>query len=365
MPVGLPLKTTYANGDVYSASDVNDTNGTINANVNPFTAGKNRIINGNFSVNQRAFSSSANPADGTYTFDRWAVASAGGTRTYSLQAFTPGTAPVTGYEGTNFARTVTSGQSAAGDYAAYYQRIEDVRTFANSTVTISFWAKASTGTPKVGTAFDQRFGTGGSGTVTTSAGDVTISTSWARYSVTKLVPSVSGKTIGPNSDISLFLFSSAGASLSAYTAIGVQNATIDIWGVQVEQGSVATAFQTATGTIQGELAACQRYYWRGVPTQSFSVLSSGGFGTTSTTANIFFSLPVPLRAQPTAVDYSTIGIWDSTVATIAITNVALNNSGNNTTNVQVTCASGVVANRPYVILSNNSTSGFIGFSAEL
>jgi hypothetical protein len=30
MAVGLPLKTTYANGDVYSASDVNDTNGTIN-----------------------------------------------------------------------------------------------------------------------------------------------------------------------------------------------------------------------------------------------------------------------------------------------------------------------------------------------
>ena len=30
MAVGLPLKTTYADGDVYSASDVNDTNATIN-----------------------------------------------------------------------------------------------------------------------------------------------------------------------------------------------------------------------------------------------------------------------------------------------------------------------------------------------
>lgn len=30
MAVGFPLKTTYANGDVYSASDVNDTNGTVN-----------------------------------------------------------------------------------------------------------------------------------------------------------------------------------------------------------------------------------------------------------------------------------------------------------------------------------------------
>ena len=30
MAVGFPLKVSYANGDVYSASDVNDTNGTVN-----------------------------------------------------------------------------------------------------------------------------------------------------------------------------------------------------------------------------------------------------------------------------------------------------------------------------------------------
>ena len=30
MAVGFPTKVTYANGDVYSASDVNDTNGTLN-----------------------------------------------------------------------------------------------------------------------------------------------------------------------------------------------------------------------------------------------------------------------------------------------------------------------------------------------
>jgi hypothetical protein len=30
MAVGFPAKTTYANGDVFSASDINDTNGTLN-----------------------------------------------------------------------------------------------------------------------------------------------------------------------------------------------------------------------------------------------------------------------------------------------------------------------------------------------
>jgi hypothetical protein len=38
MAVGFPTKVTYANGDVFSASDVNDTNGTINL-VNPTAKG--------------------------------------------------------------------------------------------------------------------------------------------------------------------------------------------------------------------------------------------------------------------------------------------------------------------------------------
>lgn len=38
MAVGFPTKVTYANGDVYSAADVNDTNGTLNL-LNPTAKG--------------------------------------------------------------------------------------------------------------------------------------------------------------------------------------------------------------------------------------------------------------------------------------------------------------------------------------
>ncbi len=265
MAVGLPLKTTYANGDVYSASDVNDTNGTVNliGQTTNFFAGKNKVINGDFNINQRAFTSTS--GSGAYTFDRWRTQFVGGTVTYSTQAFTAGTAPVSGYESTNFARVVISGQTnSGGDLAIWNHRIEGVRTFAGQTATISFWAKASSGTPKISTSIEQNFGSGGSGTVYVYGTAPTISTSWARYSMTVSVPSISGKTIGTSNYLQLNVEPS-----NAYnTNLGYQNGTFDIWGVQMEAGSTATAFQTATGTIQGELAACQRYYQKSYDTNT-------------------------------------------------------------------------------------------------
>jgi hypothetical protein len=299
MAVGFPAKTTYANGDVFSASDINDTNGTLNllGSSVAYTAGKNKIINGDFNINQRNFSSTT--TDATYGFDRWVLAYSGGTCTYSTQAFTPGTAPVSGYESKSYARLVTASQSTAGHFAAVNQKIEDVRTFAGQTATFSFWAKASTGTPNIGVALQQFFGSGGSPSaeVVTSTAVKTITSSWARYSFTISVPSISGKTIGTTANTSYlgaWIFTSCGTTISAlgYPAVGVQNVTIDIWGVQVEQGSTATAFQTATGTIQGELAACQRYYEIGYG-------GFVGYGTNGSQAGSWIQFSVQKRAQPT------------------------------------------------------------------
>jgi hypothetical protein len=100
--------------------------------------------------------------------------------------------------------------------------------------------------------------------VFTAGGTVTLSTSWARYSTTINVPSISGKTLGTDANTSCLVASlwlSAGSTFNTRaSSIGLQNATFQIWGMQLEAGSTATAFQTATGSIQGELAACERYY---------------------------------------------------------------------------------------------------------
>jgi hypothetical protein len=296
MAVGIPLPTNYTDGDVWSASDVNDITGTINLlGGGNYAAGKNKIINGDFTVNQRNFSTTS--TSGTYGFDRWQFVAGTGTFSYSAQTFTAGAAPVAGYEGTNFARVITSGQTSTSGFAALLQHIENVRTFANQTVTLSFWAKASSGTPKVQPTLEQSFGSGGSAAVVTSGTAVTISTSWARYSATITVPSISGKTIGTSSYLSAQLYTSLGTDYPTYGNIGVQAATIDIWGVQLEQGSTATAFQTATGTIQGELAACQRYYERMINNgQNFSL---PGFNNSSTQAYFTWAYKTTKRSNPT------------------------------------------------------------------
>jgi hypothetical protein len=346
---------------VTRARDIADQQENLGGPVPPFAAGKNKIINGDLTINQRGFSSSTSG----YNFDRFYNEASGGTHTITQQTFTPGAAPVAGYEATNFMRSVVSGQTTSGQYAAIAQKIEDVRTFAGQTITVSFWAKASTGTPKVSVEMQQVFGSGGSGGVFTSAPAAsTLSTSWARYTSTITMPSISGKTIGTGSSLVMFIWVSAGSSFDARAnAIGLQNATLDFWGFQVEAGSTATPFQTATGTIQGELAACQRYYYRTgtVANNRFGL----GAAASTTVAVVGVQLPVTMRTVVSSIEYSNIGVYDSVGAVIAATSVVLNVADASYPILVINVASGLTQFRPYLGLNNASSSGYIGFSAEL
>jgi hypothetical protein len=283
-----------------------------------YAAGKNALINGDFYINQRAFTSVT--ASGTYTFDRWksTIVAGGGTTTITPQTFTPGTAPVAGYEGKNFLQMVTASQTTSAALSAIGQAIENVRNFAGQTVTVSFWAKASSGTPNVKPYVIQDFGTGGSpsGQVYTAATKQTITTSWARYSFSIAVPSISGKTVGTDANTSSIFAQicvSSGGDYAVLSDVGIQNNTFQIWGVQVEAGSVATAFQTATGTIQGELAACQRYFVRYNSTSAFANGGTGQFYST-TACRIGIPLPVTMRTTPSMTQQAT------TVAAIGVGN---------------------------------------------
>ena len=340
-------------------------NATFPLNTSSFFAGKNKIINGDFYWNQRAFTS--NTTSGAYNYDRFWQSNSGGTVTVTPNTFTPGTAPVAGYEGANFPQIAVTGQSAASHYAHYSQSIEDVRTLANQTITISFWAKASSGTPKIGIEWQQFFGSGGSAAVSTPAGAVTISTSWTRYSLSISSPSISGKTIGTSSGVNLNMWLSSGSdNATRASSIGIQTATFQIWGVQVEAGSVATAFQTATGTIQGELAACQRYYWRANAAAAANVLST--MGTAYNTSGVIMSWqnPVPMRVKASSIDYSALEVIDFVNAGQAITSATAdaNSTPSNSVSVIGVAGTPLTQYRNYAV-RGTSASGYVGFSAEL
>jgi hypothetical protein len=237
----------------------------IDSNGTATSSSGNAIINGSFEVNQRGFSSSTTNL--TFGFDRWRQSHTGGTTTVSAQNFTPGAAPLAGLEGKSFVRIITTGQTDASHFTLYGQKIESVRTFAGQAVTLSFYAKAGSGTPSISNELVQAFGNGGSPSAAVlgvSPNKFQLSTSWQRFTATIQVPSIAGKTIGTTDDgfLELNFFVSGGANFDARTvSLGVQNNTFDIWGVQLEAGAVATPFKRNAPSIQAELAACQRYYY--------------------------------------------------------------------------------------------------------
>jgi hypothetical protein len=313
-------------------------------------AGKNKIINGDFNIWQRG--TSFNAASNAFTADRWDTLTdkTGASVLTTQQAFTAGSAPVAGYESQYFLRTVFP---AGGTFCIQEQRIEDVRTFAGQTVTLSFWAKANA-TATIAPTLVQSFGTGGSANVETTTSNLTLTTSWVRYSVTATLPSISGKTIGAGNYLTA-------RAMRAVTASGF---TIDIWGVQLEYGSKATPFETASGSIQGELALCQRYYVRWTNNSVFGVVEANTY-----TAHIVAS-PVEMRVYPTAIDFSGLNAYtysDGTFISGGTLTLVGGTNQNKNISIRYTRASGTwsAANGSYAVMYAPSTTAYFGLSAEL
>ena len=331
----------------------------------------NYIINGAFEINQRNFT---NTASSVYGFDRWRVGLIGGTCSYSSQSFAVGESPAPNFQPTNYARIVSSGHSATSDWSALIQSIENVRTLAGQVATISFYSRATSGTPQVALTLEQRFGPGGSANSILAAGRVTVDTTWKRYSITTTIPSVAGKTIpSPSlSDLGIYLFTSAGSGMNIYTGgLGFQNTTIDFWGVQVEAGSVATPFRLNANSIQGELAACQRYFWSPTAETNPYMPIASCYGITTTTGFAIFEFPVTMRTKPTfSVDLVSNFQLGFTNINYSISSLVQNMDGTSTNRALVAYVPGSAlgsATQASMLYRSAGVglTGSIGFSAEL
>ncbi len=160
-------------------------------------------------------------------------------------------------------------------------------------MTLSFWAKADAAR-SLSAQIYQEFGSGGSGAVLALNGTVSVTTSWQRFTISATLPSITGKTVGTGNSLTVYFIMPTGVAF-----------TFDYWGVQLEYGSKATPFETASGTIEGELALCQRYYNAPSLTPSalmiYSGSSSGGFSANAYSNYLF---PVQMRTTPTVTFYA-------------------------------------------------------------
>ena len=332
------------------AQSTTDLSNYANMTTTPISGFRNAIINGDFRVWQRGTSFSVSPAVTLFTADRFSVFNNATSTpvTVSQQAFTPGN-QISGYEPANFLRCTMSGYSSSAVFIG--QKIEDVRTFAGQTITVSYWAKASVNM-SLPIDYVQWFGTGGSSLVNASLATASVTTSWQRFTHTLTVPSISGKTVGAGSSFEVRFLMSA-------------NGNLDIWGVQVEKGTVATPFeQRPIGT---ELALCQRYYYR-VSSRSggtAALLTTYQPVVSTTSAWAIITTPVTMRTMPTAIDFANIRL-DDTQTNPAISGLSFRSGWSSDNNVAIVAAStGLTTLRSYAVIDGGSGNGYIGISAEL
>jgi hypothetical protein len=363
MAVGLPAKTTYVDGDVFSASDINDTNGTINLTAAPFAAGKNRLINGNMAVAQRgtSFTASSNNDD-AYTLDRWYILS----DTNDVIDVTQATDVPT-----NGLYSIGLDVETVNKKFGIAQIIEQQNSIGliGNTVTLSFKAKVSSTTKldNVKAAIVAWSGTadtvtsdiisawGVEGTNPTLIANATyentpanlgVTTSWASYSITAAIDTASTK------NILVFIWSDV-----TDTTLGDFLYVTD---VQLEAGSTATGFQTATGTNQGELALCQRYLpaWT-APATGVTALGIG-MNYSSTQSAIVLPTPVQARVRPTGITIiggGTNQMYQSNANPVNCSSVIWNGATLNSLQIVGTTASTIVA--------GNATNFLLGLGNTL
>jgi hypothetical protein len=319
-------------------------------------AGKNTVINGGFDIWQRGTSL----VNSTYLADRWLQYGNGAITTVSRQA----TGDTTNLPFIQYASRIqrTSGQT--GTTATYYiNTFETVNSvpLAGKTVTLSFYARrganysAASNALQVtlvsGTGTDQSVISGFSGYALPINSTATLTTTWQRFTYTATVASTATQL----------------AVYFVYEPVGTAGANdyFEVTGVQLELGSVATAFSRNGATIQGELAACQRYYYTVGTGSGFPLVNCAAYN--SSTAYGVFRFPVTMRVAPSLVQTTGTNYFNLLGNNAAdgfdsFSGITDSNPGG--CRVDITSGVAVTQGYSYWVQFNNAAAN-VAFSAEL
>jgi hypothetical protein len=363
------------------ASEVTNLSGYQTKALNQF-AHRNLVINGDMQIAQRGTSTASITTSGYRTADRWnSDMSSLGTWTQSVENDAP--------TGSGFRKslkmlcTTADASPAAGDYIYVNQVLEGQNlqqvkkgTSAAEQLTVSFWVKANVTGTYILEFYDVDNARQVSKSYTINASGV-----WEYKTITFAADTTGAFDNDNAASLGVNFYIGAGSNFTSGTlqttwvssttanrAVGqtnVASATNNYWqvtGVQLEVGDVATPFEFKS--VEDELLECQRYYFRISGGSNYNYMayamgaaSVGGYGS--------ISLPVSMRAAPSSVDFSTLGLFAVSLVA-AITAVAVDSATSpQNPGLVYTVASGSSGGAFYRVLTNNSSSGYLGISAEL
>lgn len=296
--------------------------------VGPSSFLRNRLINGDMRINQRASTISASG----YSVDRWSL---GVSTSGAWTAAQSTVAPPNFVNSLLFTKT-TGGTPASGDTNYVFQGIEGFNisdfgwgTAAAKTVTLSFWVYAgATGT------------FGGSlrnGSATYYAYPFTysipVANTWTYVTVT--VPGPTSGSWPTDNSFAGTVFFDLGSGSSARATAGswqtgnfvgatgtttyptsTSGGTFYVTGVQLEIGSVATPFERRQYTT--ELQLCQRYFlqWTGTSAANGFPGIANGIASGATSGTITLITPVTMRATPSLSFSGTLNIYDGSTSIV-------------------------------------------------
>jgi len=268
--------------------------GTLSAG-NPLMF-RNALYNGDMRITQRG-TSFAGPS-AVYTLDRWFISNYGAAGAYyTISQIQSGLA--------NFSNAFQLQQTSTSNMNAWLiQGLEtrDVVRFQGQPVTVSFWYRIPTSFTQTwnaslnwSTSVDTRLAPPSEGTYA-SILYLTNPTVWTYASFTAFVPSTA-----------------QALSVMFYTTNSTVNgATIQITGVQLEKGTVATPFEVRPYAV--ELQLCQRYWEQSYAygTAAATNTTTGAVvvsGTSDGSSNIYYTLKyaVPKRTAVTPTFYTNAG----------------------------------------------------------
>jgi hypothetical protein len=254
--------------------------------------------------------------------------------------------------------------STTASYLGMNLETKDSLRFAGQTITFSFYARKGANYSGAssnlalnissGTGTDQNnISSAFTGATVLTNTTATLTTSFQRFTYTV--------TVGSTATQLGFYWT--------FTGVGTAGAAdyVEITGIQMELGSYATTFSRAGGTIQGELAACQRYYFRASADAGNTYAGyCNGYTESTTAAYGWLNLPVPMRVTPTSIDYASIAFEKFGGTGYTASNCQLLGARLSTQCIGINLTiSGATAGWPGHIRSAVSATGYVGFSAEL